>query len=41
MQSIIQAVGEYLVPVLQESNFAKTGKLTPKEVLIMDVTKIV
>jgi hypothetical protein len=32
MQSFILNVGEKFVPVLKESNFRETGRLTPEEV---------
>ena len=41
MQSFIQNVGEYFVPVLKESNFPTTGRLTPQEVTSSEAYKVV
>ena len=33
MQSFLLSVGEKFVPILKESNFRETGRLTPEEVI--------
>ena len=40
MQSFLLSVGEKFVPILKESNFKKTGKLTPEEVNIKIVVDV-
>lgn len=37
MQSFLLSVGEKFTPLLKESKFSETGRLTPDEVLLMYV----